>query len=311
MTTGTGPVVRKSAVAAVFLLSLLWALDGLGPDLLPALRHSQMPGMERQAITYGLAALVAGGYAWKRHSQLPSLRSTIDWSGVGLLLFVAPVILSMVAQSWVSQLERVAIFSLAPMFAVVLEPHLGTGQQRSNVALIAALAAVAGALCIFPLDLPGTPVAGAAVLAVVLAAASAAIGNCVAVRFAHCNSDGSLAWCAALAASSAALAFAAAGGFTERAQWQIAANVAELVWLVLVDVPALFLLFWLLPQISATRMTTRFILAPLLTVLLGIVLEQPGITARIVLGIILMAAGSLWLLLASDEDADEGRIGIR
>jgi hypothetical protein len=25
----------------------------------------------------------------------------------------------------------------------------------------------------------------------------------------------------------------------------------------------------------------------------------------------LMAAGALWLLLASDEDADEGRIGIR
>jgi drug/metabolite transporter (DMT)-like permease len=71
------------------------------------------------------------------------------------------------------------------------------------------------------------------------------------------------------------------------------------------------LLVWLLPQISATRMTTRFILAPLLTVLLGIVLEQPGITARIVLGVILMAAGALWLLLASDEDADEGRIGIR
>jgi len=53
MTTGTGPVVRKSAVAAVFLLSLLWALDGLGPDLLPALRHSQMPGMERRQLPMG------------------------------------------------------------------------------------------------------------------------------------------------------------------------------------------------------------------------------------------------------------------
>jgi drug/metabolite transporter (DMT)-like permease len=287
----------------LFLLSLLWALDGLGPDLLPALRHSPMPTMERQAITFALLAVLSAAFAGKRQARWPGGRSAFAWAGIGLLLFAAPVVLATAAQGWVSQLERVAIFSLVPVIAVVLEPHLGDSQHRRNGALLAALVAVAGALCIFPLDVPGTPGAAVAVLAVVVASACAAIGNCLAVCLAESNSDGSLALCAALAAGSAAVAFAATSACTERAQWQLLQNLTQIVWLVTVDVPALMLLVWLLRQMSAARMTTRFIFAPLLTVLAGIALEQPAITTRMILGIALMAAGAGWILLAPDDYA--------
>jgi drug/metabolite transporter (DMT)-like permease len=227
-----------------------------------------------------------------------------------VILFAAPVVLAAAAQGWVSRLERVAIFSLTPVFAVVFEPHIGNVQQRGNGALVAALAAVAGALCIFPLDLPGTPGAAVAVLVIILAAACAAIGNCVAVRFASSGVDGSLALCAALACGSAACAFAAASAFTEHAQGHSLRNAMQLAWLAIIDVPALMLLFWLLRQMSAVRMTTRFILAPLLTVLTGIAIEQPAISIRMILGILLMAAGAGWILLTPEDDAQRDRIWI-
>jgi drug/metabolite transporter (DMT)-like permease len=306
MTTGAG---KGRAVAALFLLSLLWAFDGLGPDLLPALRRSPMPAMERQAITYGLVALLAAAFARKKRAKLPGGRIAAAWTGIGLLLFAAPVMLSAVAQNEISQLERVAIFSLTPVLAVVLEPHLGNSSQRSAGALIAALAAVAGALCIFPLDVPGTPVAAAAALATVMAVACAAIGNCFAVRCATSGSNSLWTMSAALACGAGAIAFAVASTCTEQAKWTLP-NGLQSARLALIDVPALMLLFWLLGRMSAVRMTTRYLLAPLITVLAGIALEQPAITTRMILGTGLMGAGVVWLLVAPDEDINASSIGM-
>lgn len=295
-------------VGVLLLLSLLWALDGLGPDLLPGLRHAPIPAMERQAITYALMGILAALYGGTQRARLPARRTAVSWAGIGLLLFAAPALMAAFSQGWVSQLEKVAIFSLVPVFAVVLEPHIGNSPQRSNGGLIASLAAVAGALCIFPLDLPGTPGAAVAVLAVVLAAAFAASGNCAAVHLADSNSSGTMAFCAACACGTAALVFAVASLCTEHQQRPLLPNATQLAWLVIIDLPALMLLFWLLRKMSAVRMTTRFILAPLLTILAGIALEQPAITTRMILGVALMAAGVVWLIFAPDEVNDRGAI---
>ena len=106
--------------------------------------------------------------------------------------------------------------------------------------------------------------------------------------------------------AASAITFAAASAFYERTRWQFPPGATQLVWLVLFDLPPLILLFWLLSRISATRMTARFILAPLFTVLAGIALEQPQITTRMIIGVALLAVGATWLLLAneSDESAD-------
>ena len=111
--------------------------------------------------------------------------------------------------------------------------------------------------------------------------------------------------------SAAAVSFALVSAFTERARWQFPPNLLQIVWLVAVDVPPLLLLLWLLNRMSAARMTARFLLAPLLTVLAGIVLEQPQINARMITGISLLAAGTAWLLLVKEGDESAIAIGIR
>src|SRR5579862_2978830 len=221
---------KRKAVAALLLLSMFWALDGLGPDLFPALRRSSLPLMERETIAYLLAALVAAGFAFTRKSKWLAARMALTWAGVGLLMFAAPVLTSLFAQSGVGQLERVAIFSLTPVIAIVLEPHIGSTTLQGRGTLAAALISVAGALCIFPLNVPGTPGALFAVIAVIAAAACVAVGNCIAVRNASAQEKQPTATFAALACGAAALAFAIAGMFTEPGQWQIPHSLLLATW---------------------------------------------------------------------------------
>lgn len=300
---------KTRALAALLLLCLLWALDGLAPDLFPVFRRAALPPMERLTITYALFALVAAIYAARRRADWPDRRSIVSWAGSGLLMFALPAVLVAITQGGVSQLERVAIFSLAPVFAVVMEPHVGMAPRQSDGALVASMTAVAGALAIFPLAVPGSPAAFAAVLVVVAASGCTALGNCIAVRLAETMREASFAFVASVTGVAAALAFAIAGAYAERGQWRIQHSLAQIVWIVAIDLPALILLFWLLRRMSAARMTTRFLLAPWLTVLAGIAIEQPAITLRMVLGVVLLGAGAGWLLLAPDEGPAEETIG--
>jgi len=310
MTADAHTTEKRRAVAALVLLSFFWALDGLAPDLFPILRHGSLPGMERQAITFAFLAAGAIVFAIARRNKRPTRRHAIAWAATGVLMLALPVLLTFAAQAWVSQLDRVAIFSLTPVMAAVLEPHIGNATHRSNGALLAGLIAVAGVLAIFPLSVPGTPAATLAVLAVVTAAACAAIGNCIAVRLATSYAEFSVAVCAAWMCSAAAIAFAVASACVERNHWQFPPSAIQILWLVLVDVPPLLLLFWLLSRMSASRMTARFVLAPLLTVAAGIALEQPQITARVAIGVALLATGAAWLLAANEKEDAVDPIGI-
>jgi drug/metabolite transporter (DMT)-like permease len=299
---------KLGPVAALLILCLLWALDGLAPDLFPVLRRAPMPAMERQAITYALFAVVAFLLAMLQKARVPGFRRVVMWAAVGMLAFGAPVLLGVAAQGWVPQLERVAIFSLAPVFAVVLEPHITGTPVRSNSALLAALVAIGGTLCIFPLSIPANTAAALAALVVVVAAVCAAVGNCLAVQLACKQREGSLAFVAVIAGGAVAVAFAVTGLATE--DWQLPQSTMQLARIVMIDLPTLLLLFWLLRRMSAVRMTTRYLLAPWLTVLAGLALEQPAITVRIAVGVVLIGAGAAWLLLAPEGDAESNTSGI-
>ncbi len=314
MSSGARQAGRGKALAALLLLCLLWALDGLGPDLFPALRRAPLPIFERLAITYAGLAVIAAAFAMKVRARWPGPREAASWIGIGLLLFVTPAVLIFVGQGWVSQLERVAIISLTPVFAVVLEPHLGPHpgnvQQPENRSLLAALIGVAGALSIFPLNVPGAPVAALAVLAVVAAAVCVAVGNCIAIRMACIRPEVSLSASAALAAGASSVVFLAAGILAERVQWRPPDNAVQIVWILLIDLPALVLLFWLFRRMSAAQMSTRFLIAPWLTVLVGIALEQPTVTMRMVIGVGLMTIGAGWLLALQEHDDGGDRVEI-
>ncbi len=276
-------------------------------DLLPAPAPSLVPQMERQALPFALLAVVAAVFGMARGSKRPRMRGAGAAALIGLGLFVVPAELVLISRGWVSELTRVALFSLAPLFAVVLEPYIGRSvgpQSRSG--LLAALVAVAGTLLVFPLDLPGSIESGGALCAVILAAACVAAANCGAVKAAHEMPGNSVASLAVIAGGTAATVFAAQSALTEHMVWKWNAISPELTWSAAVELPALLLLFWLMRRMPATRMTMRFVLAPLMTILIGFILQRPAIEPRAGLGLFLMIAGAVGILFAPEDEGEAG-----
>jgi drug/metabolite transporter (DMT)-like permease len=206
------------------------------------------------------------------------------------------------AQGWISTLDRVAVFSLTPVFAVVLEPYLqGTAPRQGKAALAGALASVAGILCLLPLDVPGSYGAGAALCALLAAAVSIAATNCLTVRLARNFADRSILPMAAFAGAGSAVCFAAASAFTPRTAWRWSALPSQLLGMLVIEISSLFLLFWLMRRLAASRMTARFLLAPLFTILVGMAPEPTSPPVRAWFGMALLAGGAGWLVFAPEE----------
>jgi drug/metabolite transporter (DMT)-like permease len=293
----------RAALPALLLLSFLLALGAMRSDLFPDSAAGVLPPMEREALPFALLACASTLFAIARKAKWPrglQLRPTI---AVSLGLFVLPAVLVYASANWASAYTRVALFSLTPVFAVVFEPHIeddAPSQQRGG--LLASLAALVGAFCIFPVDLPLSLQSGLAFVAVIAASACAAAANCHAVCLAAKSPRGSFAPMAAIASASAAIGFAAAGAITQGLTFPWTAIHSELLWSALVALPGLFLLFWLMPRMTATRMTTRFLLAPLIAILISIALDRPKLELHVSLGILLITAGAAWLLFAPDRE---------
>lgn len=294
-----------SPALGLLLLAVLWAVSSLSSDLLP---HStgEMPGpMQRQAALFSVFAVLAAFIALARRLHFPRGRRALACAGTGLGLFVVPSILVFFAHGAISALDRVAVFSLTPVFAVVLEPYFEESPAgRGKAALAGAMSAVAGVLLVLPLDIPGSYRAAAALCALVAAAIAIAAANCFAVRLAHTLADGSILPMAALASAAGAVCFVVAGMVAPHAGWRWSGLPLQLLPTFLLDLPALFLLFWLMRRLAASRMTARFLLAPLFTILLGLALVPALPPPRAWLGMALLAGGAGWLLLAPPEQTE-------
>ena len=293
----------------LILLCFLWSLGSLRSDLLRNLTLHPLPPMEKQAVPFALLAVTAALFALIRRTDWPGGRRLLPPILVGLGLFVAPAVLVSLSRAWVPELMRVALFSLAPVFAIVLEPYIGhvAGTQRRG-RLPAALAAVVGTLCIFPLEIPRSPAAGVAFGTVILAVACVAAANCQAVRVVIRTPGKPVAPLAAIAGATAAVGLVAASVLMEQPFLTWSALAPELVWSAVIELPGLLLLFWLMRRMSAARMTTRFVLAPLITLLIGLVLLRPSLTLRTWLGMLLIGAGVGWLLLAAEVEPEESAL---
>jgi drug/metabolite transporter (DMT)-like permease len=304
--TGQGSAGSKShsaAVAGILLLSVLWSLGPLRSDLLPHATQTPAPPLETATILFAPLAMISALWAVARREPRPRGRDLWTIVAIGLGLFAAPALLVSIASGRVSSLTRVALFSLVPVFAVVFEPYIGGDSLRpARAALAAALAAMAGTLCIFPLDAPGSLEGGAAFLGLIFAAAFVAAANCAAVQIA--SNAQSLAPMVAISCGSAAVVLALVNTCLNPQPWQM--QGLDPLWLLAVELPSLLLLFWLMRRASATAMTTRYLLAPLIAILVDMAISRPIVTARIGLGLLLVVGGAGWMLLAppaASEDA--------
>jgi drug/metabolite transporter (DMT)-like permease len=291
----------------LLLLSALWATAWLRADLLPQFGGETTSPALGQTALFSVFAAVAASIAVARHAEFP--RGSRAWAsaGIGVGLFVVPALLAACAEGWVSKLDRLAVFSLTPVFAVVLEPYLQGGAARQGkAALPSSLAAVAGLLLLFPLDVPGSLRAGAALCALLAAAIGIAATNCLAVKLA-CNAvDRSTLPMAALAGAASAVCFATVAALTPHTAWGWSTLPAQLLSPLLLDLPALFLLFWLMRRLTASRMTARYLLAPLIAILAGLALESASPPARAWFGMALLAGGAGWLVFAPAEETEVG-----
>ncbi len=220
----------------------------------------------------------------------------------GIGLFAVPSVLIEVANGNIDDVARVALFSLIPVFAVVFEPYLGSGstsQQRGGLA--ASLIAVCGTLLVFPLDVPRSPAAAFAYCGILAAGVSVAAANCLFVRLVCEQTAGSVLSFATIAAGSAAVALGLSSPFFDRHPWS---SPRVDPWTAL-DLLSLVLLFWLMRRMTAVRMTTRFLIAPLMANLVGLAFLRPGVQGRGWLGLSLIAVGSGWLLLGPEGEPEE------
>jgi drug/metabolite transporter (DMT)-like permease len=340
------------SVAGLVLLSLVDALGSLRFALLPVFRADALPYFARQAVPLWLfcgmcvAWGAVSGMPWPRGRRLGSA------IGIGLGLFVVPAVLIRLASGWEQPLARAALLTLTPVFALVLEPYLGRrngGVSKSGVSrgwLPWCLAAVAGAACIFPLQVPAGWQEGAAILLVVMAAGCIAAANCGAVRAAqepasldpeaqepgwmepgwmepgrmepdqlYLAGEGSFVFWAAISSGVAAAVFSVASLVGERGElgrgpdWS--AGTAELIWCGLAEAPALGLLFWLMRRMTATRMTARFVLSPLIGLLTGLAIARPSLELRSWLGLALMAASAGFLMLAKEREDEPSGLSLQ
>jgi len=111
----------------------MWAADSLRGDLFPHFGVESLSTAQRQAALYSVFAAVAACLAVARRVEFPRGRSAWACAGVGLGFFVVPSALGAFVQDRASALDRVAVFSLTPVFAAVLEPYLqDSGLRRAG-----------------------------------------------------------------------------------------------------------------------------------------------------------------------------------
>jgi drug/metabolite transporter (DMT)-like permease len=264
-----------------------------------------LPAFELQAMHLGALAVVAGMIAVVVGATWPRGRQLWDAVLIGLGLFVVPALFSEAAKDSIPDLTRVALYSLAPVFAVAFEPYLGRlSESQSKGGLLAALGCVLGTLGVFPLLIPRTWEGAGSFFEVILAVACIAATNCWAVRFVSETPLKSGAAVAAIAGATGTACLAAASILTEHPAWNGQIVGPEIAWTTAVELPALLLLFWLMRRMSAVRMTTRFVVAPLIVNVVGFLVLRPSLRLRAGLGILLIAASAGWLLISHEEEAE-------
>lgn len=290
---------KGSSIAALLLLCLIWASASLRADLLPgSIPGISIPPLVREATLLMLFAVLAGATALIRKAPWPQGKMWAIAALVGLGLFAVPVLLIQFGKEWVDDSTRVVLFSLTPVFAVLFEPYVASDsgpEQRSGFA--AALVAVVGTLLVFPIELPHSVASALAFGGLLAAAASIAAANCLGVRSSQLNNGFSFA---AIASGVAAVCLGVVATVFRRS----AASAVPLDAWAIPDLCALVLLFWLMPRMTATKMTTRFLIAPLLANLVGLAFLRPHVQLQAWFGLLLIATASVRLLLKPSDESE-------
>jgi drug/metabolite transporter (DMT)-like permease len=205
------------------------------------------------------------------------------------------------AREYAPETSVAVVFALAPV-AVVLVWGAVTQESDGTGKLIPSLMGLAGVLLLLPFELPvsarGWGAGAEIVAAMVLVAGAGAwmYGLLRAVSTTEAlvvvgvsNAACLLAWCGAV------------GSLDWR--WRDVADGVWWGWGVGVIVAALTV--WLLREMAPVRFSARFLVIPLVTIVEGFVLLRPEVTGRMVVGTVLLAVGTAWMLMTKRQVDEE------
>ncbi len=262
-------------IAALLLLCFLWGMEWLRELLiLPA-----TPSTLRAAITCTFAALLYALFPRERCSS---------WRGIAsaLGLFVFPILLQQAAH--LSGYTSAALWALTPVLIVVVCGAQAAGLRQEM--LIAALAGVAGTLLILPFQFPASVTDGLHWLILLAGIVSAAVASVIAPEAAGFRTSGLLSGAAVL-------------WIATLARRPISLSLPELLWIACIDLPAMLLLLWLLPQMRPEALSTRYLLPMAITTLTSWIALHQQMTVRFASGTILLIASSMSLILLARRTA--------
>jgi drug/metabolite transporter (DMT)-like permease len=283
------------SVWAGFAAVCLWAAS----EWLVPVGNGALSGLERLGLGFAAIAVVSvalGGL--NRRGSGWRLRAAVAAGGV--LFFAVPALLIDRAREYGPETSVVVVFALAPVVVVLVS---GAARQAPGGMrrLLPELMGLAGVLLLLPFEMPVSLRAWEAVAEIATAmmlVAGAGVwlyGLLQAMRFTEAlpaigiaNAVFLLAWCAVV------------GSFNWR--WH---DLASGWWMSLASVIVTVLTVWLLQKMDPVRFAARFLVIPLVTILEGVVLLRPEMTARTVVGIALLTGGAAWILAASQTVDDE------
>lgn len=269
---------------------------------------STLQPLFEQGLYFGLAAVLSLLLWLMRRSAHGWIRSVLwpQLAAAGMACFGLPILLCEAAQT-AATASGTALFALAPLFLVVGAASFGF-EPDGRALMAPALAGISGALLLLPFRLPATTREGLLFFVVFLAMLFTVAGSL---------------WLYALLRRSCLMP-AAVAVFGANAVLLLSASlighrnsVAGVDGTTLIracyDLPQLFLLLWLLRQITPTRLGARFLLIPMIAVVEGLFLLRPSLDLRSVAGMLLISGGGLVLLFQHREEGNEtvSSLGLR
>jgi drug/metabolite transporter (DMT)-like permease len=241
---------------------------------------------------------------WAVAARKSGERRALAWvplvsiSIAGVCIFALPAAALQLVAGAISPAASVALFCSVPLMTVLCATYL-PGSSGTQRLLVPGVIGMAGALLLFSVNLPGSLwrwICFVMIVAVCLVVALASV-------WIHQLMQG-----ASVAGAVAAIALSCAallGIYGETIGWP-ALNVAlvagEAARCVVVDLPVVWLTVWLMREVPPARLSARFLLGPLVTVLEGYAVVRGPLPVRTLAGAALLAAGGLMLLFKDESE---------
>jgi drug/metabolite transporter (DMT)-like permease len=297
MLTAGPQQTRRSIWLAFFCLCLLLSSSWL----LPVGTTEESP-ITQQGCFYGVVGLLACAFSCRRLWSRVKRRDRL-WlhvAAVSILLLGVPAVLGEWARNGISDISRAALFALVP-FVVVVVAAGRESEPGVRRFFIPALVGFGGVLLLLPFSFPTSP-RGQIVFGILLVGV-ALVGFASEAIYRLLRGFETLEALAVVALANAVFLFAC--HLVKLPISESWSGVSSLISIhSLYNLAELLLLIWLLREMSPVRLAVRYLLVPLFIVLEGFVFLRPPLTVRMGAGLVLLAAGSAYLLFSRGWDSD-------